>query len=207
MRHVIGYFIDPTIAQAMVEELLARGVPRDHVVLFTDEDLDGSIASSTEPSPSTYKRFGLNLSGLEVPDGLTAPDVAANSVVTVIADNAWNETVLRNLMEDAGADYITIDSGDLSAEDPSAPDASGASAGRDQGGTSGESMEAPESSTAAHCRYDGCLCPRGSDGQYCSPFCQSADGSSGKRGTGDERTCGCGHSVCSTGRTATSTPR
>jgi hypothetical protein len=136
MHHVTGTFPNQFSAAAIVDKMLDRGVPRDRIVVATDESIGGSPASSNAPSNvlSDVSHLGRNRQrdsggrGLASDRSVTpdAPEALGKSVVTVTTGGEWSESVLREWMETAGAENVAIGSDDVPKENdrvwPSPPE-------------------------------------------------------------------------------------
>ncbi|MDQ0008634.1 hypothetical protein J2T07_000793 [Luteibacter jiangsuensis] len=126
MHHVTGYFPNQFSAAAIVDKMLGRGMPRDRIVVATDESIGDSPASSNAPSNvlSDVSHLGRNRQrdsggrGLASDRSVTpdAPETLGKSMVTVTTGGEWSETVLRGLMETAGAEDVVSGSDDVPQE-------------------------------------------------------------------------------------------
>lgn len=129
MHHVTGTFPNQFSAAAIVDKMLGRGMPRGRIVVATDESIGDSPASSNAPSNvlSEVSHLGRNRQpdsggrGLASDRSVTpdAPEALGKSVVTVTTGGEWSETVLRELMESAGAENVAIGSDDVPQENDS----------------------------------------------------------------------------------------
>lgn len=129
MHHVTGTFPNQFSAASIVDKMLDRGVPRDRIVVATDESIGDSPASSNAPSNvlSEVSHLGRNRQrdsggrGLGSDRSVTpdAPEALGKSVVTVFTGGEWNETVLRDLMETAGAEDVAVGTDEVTRENDS----------------------------------------------------------------------------------------
>lgn len=126
MRHVTGYFANQFFAAAVVDKLLAHGMPRDHILVVTDESVGNSPASSNAPANVISNVSHLGHSGSrDTTEAEISPERNMSSdnpadlghfAVTVIEDAEWTETILRDFLANGGARRVATGSDPIPVE-------------------------------------------------------------------------------------------